>query len=193
MPSSNLQMPAAVNQCPTVPGLPTCVMVEYDIKQILVAPGDVKFILLEEGHEHLVPSQWNGCHVVLLEGKHIKDLLFCLRFKKCRQRGRTTVTSTGELRWNRSYLKEFLPDSGHVHQHDPGVDASKAVVRVPGEAVVPANPWLLVFGGHGGQVAGIEAGEEGPDLVHGMQEEDVRVHVQHRVHVRQDQLENKSI
>ena len=43
-------------------------MVEYDIKQILVTPGDVEFILLEEGHEHFIPPQWNRCHVVLLGG-----------------------------------------------------------------------------------------------------------------------------
>ena len=67
-------MPEAVTQCAIGPGLPTWVMVEYDIKQILVTPGDVEFILLEEGHEHLIPPQWNRCHVVLIGGEtHIKD------------------------------------------------------------------------------------------------------------------------
>lgn len=33
----------------------TWVMVEYDIKKVLVTPGDVELILLEKGHQHFLP------------------------------------------------------------------------------------------------------------------------------------------
>jgi len=69
-------------------------MVEYDIKQILVAPGDVEFVLLEEGHEHLVPSQWNGRHVVLFGGgnKTLKILVSILpALQKRRQKRKVNI------------------------------------------------------------------------------------------------------
>ena len=49
----------------------------------------------------------------------------------------------------KQYLKKFLPEACHVHQHDPWVDACFAVVWVAGETVVPANAWLLVLWSHG--------------------------------------------
>ena len=76
----------------------------------------------------------------------------------------------------------------HVHEHDPRVDARPAVERVAGEAVVPGDAGLLVLGGHGRQLGGVEARQERPQSVHGLQEEDVRVHVYDRVDVPEDQL-----
>ena len=86
------------------------------------------------------------------------------------------------------YLKERAPHPGHVHEHDPRVDARPAVERVAGEAVVPGDAGLLVLGGHGRQLGGVEARQERPQSVHGLQEEDVRVHVYDRVDVPEDQL-----
>lgn len=45
----------------------TWVMVKYDIKKVLVTPGDIEFILLEKGHQNFLPLQCNCCHVVLEE------------------------------------------------------------------------------------------------------------------------------
>ena len=61
-----------------------------------------------------------------------------------------------------------------------------------GEAVVPGDARLLVLRSHGRYVAGVEEAEEGPDLLHGLQEEDVGVDVQQRVHVLQNQLIDNS-
>ena len=81
------------------------------------------------------------------------------------------------------HLEEHAPHPGHVHEHDPWVDARLAVVGVAGEAVVPGDAGLLVLRGHGSQLGGIKAGQEGPKAVYGLQEEDVRVHVHHGVYV----------
>lgn len=58
------------------------------------------------------------------------------------------------------------------------------------KTVVPADARLLVFRRHGSQVGGVEAGEEFPNLLHRLQENDVRVDVEQRVHLLQDQLES---
>lgn len=67
------------------------------------------------------------------------------------------------------YLEEFLPDFRHVHEHDPGVNARLAIVRVAGKTVVPSNPRLLVLWSHGSQVAGIEPRQQGPDVFYWLQ------------------------
>ena len=46
----------------------TWVIVKYDIKKVLVTPGDVELILLEERHQDFLPLQCYCCHVIL-EGK----------------------------------------------------------------------------------------------------------------------------
>lgn len=86
-------------------------------------------------------------------------------------------------------LEIDAPQSRHVHEHDPRVDPRPAVEGVPGETVVPGDAGLLVLRGHGGQLRGVKVGEEGPEAVHGLQEEDVGIHVQDGVHVLQDQLQ----
>lgn len=45
----------------------TWIMVKYDIKKVLVTPGDIEFILLEKGHQNFLPLQCNCCHVILEE------------------------------------------------------------------------------------------------------------------------------
>lgn len=52
---------------------PTWVMIKYDIKKVLVTPGDIEFVLLEKRHQHFLPLQWNGCHVIL-EGGNTKTI-----------------------------------------------------------------------------------------------------------------------
>lgn len=88
-----------------------------------------------------------------------------------------------------AYLKERAAHPGHVHEHDAGVDARPAVERVAGKAAVPGDARLLVLRGHGGQLGGVEPGQEGPQAVDGLQEQDVRVHVHDGVHVLEDQLQ----
>lgn len=86
------------------------------------------------------------------------------------------------------HLEVHVPHPGHVHEHDARVDARPAVERVAGEAVVPGDAGLLVLRGHGSQLGGIKLGQERPQAVDGLQEEDVRVDVHGRVDVLQDQL-----
>lgn len=43
----------------------TWVMVKYDIKKVLVTPGDIEFILLEKGHQNFLPLKCNCCQVIL--------------------------------------------------------------------------------------------------------------------------------
>lgn len=62
---------------------------------------------------------------------------------------------------------------------------------MPGEAAVPADVGDLVFGGHGSQLRAVELLQEAPDVVHGPEEEDVRVHIEQRVHILQDDLRSK--
>ena len=48
----------------------TWVIVKYDIKKVLVAPGDIEFILVEKGHQNFLPPQCNCCHVILEDKKN---------------------------------------------------------------------------------------------------------------------------
>lgn len=82
-----------------------------------------------------------------------------------------------------SYLEEKAPHSCHVHQHDSWVDACPAVERVSGETVVPGDAGLLVLRGHGCQLGGIKLGQELPQAVYRLQEEDVWVNVHNGFHV----------
>lgn len=43
----------------------TRVVVEDDVDEVLVTPGDVEFVLLEEGHQELFPAQTHRRHVIL--------------------------------------------------------------------------------------------------------------------------------
>lgn len=74
-------------------------------------------------------------------------------------------------------------DPCQVHQHHPGVEAGAAVVGVAGEAAVPADLGDLVLGGHGSHLAGVELPQEVPDVIHGPQEQHVRVHVKQGIHI----------
>lgn len=47
---------------------PTWVMIKYDIKKILVSPGNIEFVLLEKRHQHFLPLQWKSCHIILEVG-----------------------------------------------------------------------------------------------------------------------------
>lgn len=80
-------------------------------------------------------------------------------------------------------LEKDASQPGHVHEHDPRVDARSAVEGVSGETVVPGDAGLLVLRSHRGQLRGIKFGEEGPEAVDGLQEEDVGIDVQDGVHV----------
>lgn len=82
------------------------------------------------------------------------------------------------VEWRKYNLKEHAPQPRHVHEHHSWVDARPAVEGVAGEAVVPGDAGLLVLRSHGGQLGGIELGEEWPQAVYGLQEEDVWIHVQ---------------
>lgn len=44
----------------------TWVVVEDDIDEVLVSPGDVEFVLVEERQKELAPAQTHRCHVILL-------------------------------------------------------------------------------------------------------------------------------
>lgn len=43
----------------------TWIMVEYDIKKVLVPPSDIKFILVEEWQQNFLPPQPSCSHVIL--------------------------------------------------------------------------------------------------------------------------------
>lgn len=83
----------------------------------------------------------------------------------------------------RDYLEEHAPHPCHVHEHDSWVDSRPAVERMTGKAAVPGDAGLLVFRGHCSQLGGIKLGQEGPQVVYGLQEEDVWVHVHNWIYV----------
>lgn len=87
-----------------------------------------------------------------------------------------------------AYLEVLSPHPGHVHEHHSRVHACAPVVRVPGEAVVPSDPGLLVLRRHGGDLCGVESLQQRPDVINRSQEEDIRVDVQQRVNPFQYQL-----
>lgn len=91
-----------------------------------------------------------------------------------------------------SYLKEHGPHPCHVHEHDPWVDARPAVEGVAGKAVVPSDTGFLVLRGHGGQLGGIKLGQECPQAVHRLEEEDVWVDIHNRVDVLEYQLHRRT-
>lgn len=47
---------------------PTWVVIKYDIKKVLVSPGNIEFVLLKKRHQHFLPLQWKSCHIVLEVG-----------------------------------------------------------------------------------------------------------------------------
>lgn len=56
----------------------TWIMVEYDIKKVLVPPSDIKFIFLEERQQHFLPPQPSCSHVILegnIQQQNINRLL----------------------------------------------------------------------------------------------------------------------
>lgn len=81
------------------------------------------------------------------------------------------------------YLKEHSPHPGHVHEHHSRVDPRPAVEGVTGEATVPGNARLLMLRGHRGQLGGSEFGQKCPQVIYGLEEEDVGVDVNNRVNV----------
>lgn len=87
-----------------------------------------------------------------------------------------------------THLKKCAPHPRHVHEHDPRVDARRAVEGVACETAVPGNAGLLVLWGHGRQLRGIKARQKGPQLVYRLQEEDIWVDVDNWVDILQDQL-----
>lgn len=74
---------------------------------------------------------------------------------------------------NMTNLKEHASHPCHIHEHDARVDARPAVEGVAGEAAVPGDTGLLMLRGHGGQLGGIKLGQECPQAVYRLQEEDV--------------------
>ena len=89
----------------------------------------------------------------------------------------------------RSYFEGRAPDPREIHEHHAGIDPRDAVERVAREAAVPTDLRDFVFGRHCRQLGAVEGLEEAPDIIHGPQEEHVRVHVEQRVHVLQHDLE----
>lgn len=61
---SNLNVQHAI-KTPEFTSIFTWVMVKYDVKKILVTPGDVQFILLQERHQNFLPMQQHCSHVIL--------------------------------------------------------------------------------------------------------------------------------
>ncbi len=61
-------------------------------------------------------------------------------------------------------LKCFVSDACHVHEHDSWVEARfYRSERVSSEAVVPADPRLLVLRGHRCQLTAVKPGQKAPD------------------------------
>lgn len=71
-----------------------------------------------------------------------------------------------------------------VHQHHTGIDAQRAVKRMPRESIVPADVFVLVLRRQARDLAGIEILEQRPDAIDGRHEQRVGVDVQHGVGVR---------
>lgn len=86
------------------------------------------------------------------------------------------------------YFKRCAPDPGEIHQHHAGIDPRDTVERVAREAAVPSDLRDLVLWRHCCQLGAVEGLEEAPDIIHGPQEQHVRVDVEQRVHVLQDDL-----
>lgn len=70
---SNLSVQHAIKTC-SFTSIFTWVVVKYDVQKILVAPGDIEFILLEERHQNFLPTQQHCCHVILEEINNQTDL-----------------------------------------------------------------------------------------------------------------------
>ena len=87
-----------------------------------------------------------------------------------------------------TYFEHCAADPGEVHQHDPGVDPRDPIERVACKAAIPAYLGHLMLWGHGGQLGAVELLEEGPDVVHGSEEQHVCVHIEQRVHLLEDYL-----
>lgn len=83
----------------------------------------------------------------------------------------------------RSYFERAAPDPREIHQHHAGIDPRDAVERVAREAAIPSDLRDLVFRRHRRQLGAVEGPEEAPDIIHGPQEQHVRVDVEQRVHV----------
>lgn len=96
-------------------------------------------------------------------------------------------------RWERkkTHLEMFFPEACQVHEHDPWVDSSFPVIGMTSKAVIPANARLLVLWRHSSQLARIKMRKKGPDLLDWLQEYDVCVHVEQRIHLLQDELEHR--
>lgn len=82
-----------------------------------------------------------------------------------------------------TYLEVFGSDARHIHKHDSRVHAGLAIIRMPCKAVIPGDSWLLMLRCHSCHVTAVKLGEKVPDLFHWLQEQDVRVHVEQRIHL----------
>ena len=66
------------------------------------------------------------------------------------------------------------------------------VVRMSCKSVIPPNMGILMLWGKGCNVGGVEIVKKSPNGIHGLQEEDVCVHVQNQFNVRQDILQSNT-
>lgn len=51
----------------------TRVVVENDIENILVSPGDVELVFLKQRHQKFLPLQPHRCHVILSADTHVRQ------------------------------------------------------------------------------------------------------------------------
>lgn len=87
-----------------------------------------------------------------------------------------------------SHFEQLAADPREVHEHDARVDPGDTVEGVACEAAVPADLGDLVLWGHGCKLRAVEVLEEGPDVVHGPEEQHVSIHIEQRVHLLQNDL-----
>lgn len=71
-----------------------------------------------------------------------------------------------------------------IHQHDPRIHPQRPIIGMSGKSIVPADVGLLMFGGQSHHLTGIHLGKVAPNRLHGRHKQNVRVHIQNRVHIR---------
>lgn len=79
--------------------------------------------------------------------------------------------------WHDVLFPLEVPHSGEIHQHDAGIHAQIAVVRMTSEPIVPTGIFVLVLGCHAGKLRRIEVAEHRPQLLNRRQEYCIRIHV----------------
>lgn len=76
-----------------------------NIEEVLVSPGYVELVFLQQRHEQFLPVQPNRRHVILKKQTLVKRFLSCVRLQ---QQPSNRVQSNGDIVWLQSevqYLK----------------------------------------------------------------------------------------